>query len=46
VAHHGEDLRDGPVGPAANELDQIEVPVLLQVEPDFFAVSVQLNREG
>jgi len=44
--HHCEDLGDGAVAPLPNELDQIEVPVLLQVEPDFFAVSVQLNREG
>jgi hypothetical protein len=39
-------LGNGAVAPSANELDQIEVPELLQVEPDFFAVSVQLNREG
>jgi hypothetical protein len=46
VAHHCEDLGDGAVAPPADELDQIEVPELLQVKPDFFAVSVQLNREG
>jgi hypothetical protein len=46
VAHHGEDLADGAVAPPADELDQIEVPELLQVEPDFFAVSVQQLREG
>jgi hypothetical protein len=34
------------VAPLSDELDQVEVPELLEVEPDFLAVSVQLNREG
>jgi hypothetical protein len=46
VAHHCENLGDGAVAPAPDELDKIEVPELFQVEPDFFAVSVQLIREG
>jgi hypothetical protein len=46
LPHHGEDERNGAVATASDELDQVETPVLLEVQPDFFAMSVKLNREG